>query len=62
MHLVRHHGPERRFVCSGTEQLRAVMARHQCDLFRGRRHADYLARSAELFGSLRRAAVVRPVA
>ena len=25
MHLlVRHHGPERRFVCSGTEQLRAV--------------------------------------
>ena len=48
MHLVRHHGPERRFVSSGTKQLRAVMALHQCDLFRGRRPADYLARSAEL--------------
>ena len=47
MHPVRHHGPERRFVCSGTKQLRAVMALHQCDLFRGRRPADYLARSAE---------------
>ena len=48
MHLVRHHGPERRFVCSGTKQLRAVMALHQCDLFRGGRPADHLARSAEL--------------
>ena len=48
MHLVRHHGPERRFVCSGTKQLRPVMALHQCDLFRGRRPADHLARSAEL--------------
>ena len=47
MHLVRHHWPERRFVCSGTNQLRAVMALHQCDLFRGGRPADYLARSAE---------------
>ena len=48
MHLVRHHGPERRFACSGTEHLRAVMALHQHDLFRGRRPADFLARSAEL--------------
>ena len=48
MHLMRHHGPERRFACSGTKQLRAVMAHHQCDLFRGRRSADYLARSGEL--------------
>ena len=48
MHLVRHHGPERRFVSSGAKQLRAVMAPHQCDLFRGRRPADHLARSAEL--------------
>ena len=46
--LVRHQGPERRFVCSGTKQLRAVMALHQCDLFRGGRPADFLARSAEL--------------
>ena len=48
MYLLRHHGPESRFVCSGTKQLRAVMALHQCDLFRGRRPADCLARSAEL--------------
>ena len=48
MHLVRHHGPERRFVYSGAKQLRAVMALHQRDLFRGRRPADFLARSAEL--------------
>ena len=48
VHLVRYHGPERRFVCSGTKQLRAVMALHQCGLFRGRRPADYLARSAGL--------------
>ena len=48
MHLVRHHGTEKRFVCSGTKQLRAVMAVHQCNLFRGRRPADNLARSAEL--------------
>ena len=48
MHLARHHGAERRFECSGTEQLRAVMALHQCDLFRSRRPADHLARSAEL--------------
>ena len=33
--LVRHNGPERRFVCTGTEQVRAVMALRQCDLFRG---------------------------
>ena len=32
----------------GTEQLRAVMALHQCDLFRGRRPVDYLDRSAEV--------------
>ena len=48
VHLVRHHGPEMRFVCSGTKQPRAVMALHQCDLFRGGRPADYLAQSAEL--------------
>ena len=48
MHRVRQHGPEKRFVCSGTKQPRAVMALHQCGLFRGRRPADYLARSAEL--------------
>ena len=48
MHLVRHHGPESRFVCSGTKQLRAVIAIHQCGLFRGRRPADDLAQSAEL--------------
>ena len=47
-HLVRHHGPENRFVCSGIMQLRAVMDLHQCDLFRGRRPADYLERFAEL--------------
>ena len=46
--LVRHHEPERRFVCSGTKHLRAVMALHQCDFFRGRRLADILARSAKL--------------
>ena len=28
MHLVRHHGPERRFICSGTKQPRVVMALH----------------------------------
>ena len=48
MHLVRHHGPEKRFVCSGTKQLCAVMALHQCDLFCGGRPADHLARSAQL--------------
>ena len=46
MHLVRRHGFDRRFVCSGTKQLRAVMALHQCDLFRGGRPADYLAQFA----------------
>ena len=48
MHLVRHHKPERRFVCNGSKQLRAVVAIHQCDFLRGRRPADCLARSAEL--------------
>ena len=47
-HWLRHHGPERRFVCSGTKQKPAIMSIHQCDLFRGRREADYLMRSAEL--------------
>ena len=48
MHLVCHHGPERRCACSGTEQVRAATAFHQCDLFRGTRPADNLARPAEL--------------
>ena len=36
-------------VSCAVSQLRAVVALHQCDLFRGRRPADHLARSAELF-------------
>ena len=50
-HLLRHHGPERRFVCSGTKQLRTTMSIHQCDVFRGRREANYLRRSAQLIRS-----------
>ena len=48
---MRHHGTDSRYVCSGTKQLRAVMALHQCNLFRGRRLAESLRRSAELIRS-----------
>ena len=53
-HLVRHCGPEGRFVCSGTLQLRAVMALHQCDLLSdgpsGRCHAPVDCESMENTG------------
>ena len=34
--------PYRCFLCSGTKHLRAIMSINQCDIFHGRRQADYL--------------------
>ena len=42
---------ERHFACSGTKQLRAILSLFRCDLYRGRRQADYLRRSAVLIQS-----------
>ena len=47
-HVFSFHNVERHFTCSGTKQLRAIMSIFQCDLYRGRRLADYLRRSADL--------------
>ena len=46
--MARFHGPDDRFVCSGTKQLRTVMALHRCDLFFP---VEQLRRLAELIGS-----------
>ena len=51
-HVLHCHSAERHFTCSGTKKLRAVMSMYQCDLYRGRRQADYLRRSVVLIQSL----------
>ena len=43
-HLPDHHDKTSWCICNGTEQLRAVMAIYQSDLYRGRRPSDYLKR------------------
>ena len=49
--MFHFHNAERHFTRSGTKQLRTMMSIYQCDLYRGRRLADYLRRSAALIRS-----------
>ena len=49
--VLHNRSAERHFTCSGTKQLRAIMSMCQCDLYRGRRQADNLRRSAVLVRS-----------
>ena len=43
-HVFHFHNAERHVTCSGTKQLRTMMSIYQCDLYRGRRLADYHSR------------------
>ena len=50
-HVLHYHSAERHFACRGTKKLRAIVSMLQCELYRGRRQADYLRRSAVLIRS-----------
>ena len=50
-HVFHFHNAERHFTCSGTKQLRTMMSIYQCELYRGRRLADCLRRSAAFIRS-----------
>lgn len=50
-HLSRHHCARRQYVCSGTKQMRVIIALWDDDQTAGRRSDDYLARSATLIAN-----------
>ena len=60
-HVLHYQSAERHFTCSGTKQPRAIMSMYRCDLYRGRRQADYLRRSAVLIWSSVGSVVLAPV-
>ena len=47
-HIKKYHTKRQQFCCSGTKQLRVVLALHDGDMISGKRGRNYLRRSAEL--------------